>query len=196
MKLLEQIITRNKVFTEQLRAGKEASVYQGKVSKYPERKLAILTCMDTRLVDFLEPALGIKRGEVKIIKTAGNTITETCGAVIRSFMVAIYELGVEELLVVGHDDCGMVKTTAEGLIEKMKARGVQKDAIYMIHDDLIRWADYFHYPDDNVRHTVEQLRHNPFIPKDIPVHGLIIDPDTGIARVIVNGYDELTKLEK
>src|SRR5689334_3126154 len=75
--------------------------------KNPQKQIAIFTCMDTRLVDFLEPAMGIKRGDAKIIKNAGNTLLDPNGGVIRSLVAAIFLLGVEEVLVIGHKDCGM-----------------------------------------------------------------------------------------
>ena len=73
--------------------------------KSPAKQLAIFTCMDTRLVDFLEPAMGLKRGEAKVIKNAGNTIIDPMGgAVIRSLVAGIFMLGVEEIFVIGHRD--------------------------------------------------------------------------------------------
>ena len=65
-------------------------------SKYPARKLAIVTCMDTRLIELLPAALGIKNGDAKIIKNAGGVITHPYGSVMRSLLVGILELGVEE----------------------------------------------------------------------------------------------------
>ena len=41
-------------------------------TKYPDKKLAIVTCMDTRLLELLPAALGIKNGDAKIIKNAGR----------------------------------------------------------------------------------------------------------------------------
>ena len=65
--------------------------------KNPKKQFAIFTCMDTRLVDFLEPAMGIKRGDCKVIKNAGNTLVDPLhGGVIRSLVAAIFMLGVEE----------------------------------------------------------------------------------------------------
>ena len=104
MALLEQILEENAKFTASL---PESYLHRNdKVSKYPARKLAIYTCMDTRLVDFLEPAMGIARGEAKVIKAAGNMITGPFDEVIRSLMVAVYELGVNEIMVVGHKHAG------------------------------------------------------------------------------------------
>ena len=58
-------------------------------SKYPELKIAILTCMDTRLVELLPAALGLKNGDVKIIKNAGGMISTPFGSAMRSLLVAM-----------------------------------------------------------------------------------------------------------
>ena len=73
----------------------------------PDEKLAILTCMDTRLIELLPAALGIKNGDAKIIKNAGGTMVHPYGSVVRSLLVGILELGVEEVMVIGHTDCGV-----------------------------------------------------------------------------------------
>ena len=76
-------------------------------SKYPDKKIAIVTCMDTRLVELLPAALGIRNGDVKIIKNAGGTITNPFDSTVRSLLVAIYELGVNEVMIIGHTNCGV-----------------------------------------------------------------------------------------
>ena len=75
--------------------------------KYPNKRIAIVTCMDTRLVELLPAALGLKNGDVKIIKNAGGTITNPFDSTVRSLLVAIYELGVQEVMIVGHTECGV-----------------------------------------------------------------------------------------
>ena len=62
-------------------------------NKYPDKKIAILSCMDTRLTELLPAALGVKNGDVKMIKNAGGIISHPFGSVIRSLLVAIFELG-------------------------------------------------------------------------------------------------------
>ena len=157
-------------------------------SKLPQKQVAIITCMDTRLVNFLEPALGLARGDAKVIKTAGNSVTGVFDGTIRSLMVCIYELGVKEILVIGHHECGMAHTTSEGLIQSMLERGISKEAIHMVKKELQEWADEFHHPEQNVRDTVEYIRLNPLIPDDVPIHGLIFHPRTGKIDVVENGY--------
>ena len=144
--------------------------------------------MDTRLVDFLEPAMGIRRGEAKIIKNAGNTVIDVNGGVIRSLVAAIFMLGVEEVLVIGHKDCGMSSVNATTLRAGMIARGVDPAAIDNLVPDLGQWLGAFDHPVENVARVVSVIRESPLIPKDVPVHGLIFCPDDGHLEVIVNGY--------
>ncbi|MBR2518867.1 MAG: carbonic anhydrase [Selenomonadaceae bacterium] len=148
-------------------------------SKLPKKHLAIVTCMDTRLVNFLEPALGLKRGDAKIIKTVGNCLNGVFDTTVRSLLVCIYELGVQEIAIIGHYECGMAKTTSESLTKAMISRGVSPDAIKMVEKELIEWADNFRYPEENVKEVVKQLRENPLIPKDVKVHGLMFHPRSG-----------------
>ena len=153
-------------------------------SKLPKKHLAIVTCMDTRLVNFLEPALGLSRGDVKIIKQAGNVLTGVFDATVRSLLVCIYELGVKEIAVIGHHECGMAKTTSQSLTEAMIERGVSPDAIKMVEKELVEWADSFQRPEENVKEVVKQLRENPLIPKDVKVHGLMFHPRSGKVELL------------
>ena len=88
MEEIKKILAYNKQFVEEKR------YEQYSASKFPNKKLAIVTCMDTRLVELLPAALGLKNGDVKMIKNAGGVVTSPFGSVIRSLLVAIIELGV------------------------------------------------------------------------------------------------------
>jgi len=158
--------------------------------KNPKKQFAIFTCMDTRLVDFLEPAMGIKRGDAKVIKNAGNTIIDPKGGVIRSLVAAVFLLGVEEILVIGHRDCGMANLDPVSLQNDMIARGVDAEAINSLVPDLAQWMGAFSCPEENVADVVKTIRESPLIPKDVPVHGLIFCPNDGHLDVITNGYSE------
>lgn len=94
--MIEDILAYNKRFVAE--KGYEKYI----TNKYPDKKIAILSCMDTRLTALLPAALGIKNGDVKMIKNAGGIISHPFGSVIRSLMVAIYELGVTEVMVIAH----------------------------------------------------------------------------------------------
>lgn len=189
MSTLDQVLKANHEFTK---SGSGQSIKESgySISKYPNRHLALFTCMDTRLVDFLGPAMGIKRGEVKVIKNAGNSITSSFASTIRSLLVAIFELDVKEIMVVGHFDCGIAHTTSKELIQKMLSRGISLDAIKMIESELESWLDQFNNPVYNVMTVVRKIRSNPLIPKDVPVHGLIFDPNNGAIEIVVDGYQK------
>lgn len=185
MNTLEQVLEANRHFIDNLPKAFDDAAGTGKM---PNRHLAIFTCMDTRLVDFLEPALGIKRGEAKVIKTAGNSVTGTFEATIRSLIVGIFELDVKEIMVIGHYDCGVAHSSSQGLVNKMLARGIVPEAIKMVEHELEQWIDTFHHPIDNVEHVVAKIRSNPLIPNDVPIHGLIFNPKNGEIEIIVDGY--------
>ena len=184
MALLNDILKANRLF---VRPGAFTPL-----PKNPKKQLAIFTCMDTRLVDFLEPAMGIRRGDAKVIKNAGNTVLDPKGGVIRSLVAAIFLLGVEEILVVGHKDCGMSSVDAGALRRDMIERGIDPGAIDALVPDLAQWLGAFDHPDDNVERVVSIIRSCPLIPKDVPVHGLIFCPDDGHLEVVVEGYGQLT----
>ena len=99
--MIEEILKHNCEFVAQKGYEKFAT------SKYPDKKIAIVTCMDTRLVELLPAALGLRNGDVKIIKNAGGTITNPFDSTMRSLLVAVYELGVNEIMVIGHTGCGV-----------------------------------------------------------------------------------------
>lgn len=188
MSILEEVIVSNQYFVENLPM--EYINKNNKITKLPNRHLAIVTCMDTRLVEFLEHALGISRGEAKIIKNAGNTVTGPFEATIRSLVVGVFELGVKEIMVIGHHDCGIANATSQGLIDKMLSRGISEAAIRMIRHELEEWIDGFHNPLQNIKNVVDKIHSNPLIPDDVPVHGLIFDPKSGKLEIVVDGYQQ------
>jgi carbonic anhydrase len=164
------------------------------LSKAPQKRVVIFTCMDTRLVEFLEPALGLKRGDAKMIKNAGNTLVDPGGGVVRSLVVAIHALQCEEVFVIGHKDCGMTQLDENALRQTMIGRGVPPSAIDALEPSLGEWLGGFHDPLGNVERVVELLRANPLIPGDVPIHGLMFDPGSGIAEVLVAGYADAGRI--
>ncbi len=183
MSYIHDILEYNKQFV----TGKGYLAYA--TSRYPDKKIAILSCMDTRLTALLPAAMNLKNGDVKIIQNAGAVISHPFGSIVRSLMVSIYELGVKEILVVGHYDCGMQGIDADCLIQKMLARGIPQANIDMIKFcgiDLKKWLQGFEDVKTSVCSTVETIIKHPLIPKDIEVHGLIIDPETGRLDMVTN----------
>lgn len=159
--------------------------------KAPKKQIAIFTCMDTRLVDFLEPAMGLSRGEAKVIKNAGNTIIDPMsGTIIRSLVASIFMLGVEEVFVIGHRDCGMAQIDADSVKQDMISRGISADVIDIHVPDLKQWLGIFSNPVQNIERVVKIIRHNPLIPKDVPIHGLLFCPNDGHLDIVVDGYSQ------
>jgi carbonic anhydrase len=181
MSLLDDVLAHNNRFVLER---------QGKLKRAPEKKVAVFTCMDTRLVEFLEPAMGIRRGDAMVIKNAGTAVLDPNGGVIRSLAVAIYALGCEELFVIGHLDCGMAELDVERVERDMRSRGVPADAIRALKPDLGEWFGGFRDVYANVRRVTRSLRDNPLIPDDVPVHGLMFDPATGSLEPLEAGYAE------
>lgn len=174
--MIEEMLRFNRRFVET----KEYEKY--KTSKYPDKKIAIVTCMDTRLVELLPAALGIKNGDVKMIKNAGGTITNPFDSTVRSLLVAIYELGVTEVMIIGHTGCGVQGMNANEMLNLMRSRGISDEHInLMMHCgiDLKSWLHGFEDTHAAVEETVDLVRNHPLIPTDVPVKGYIMDSLTG-----------------
>ncbi len=173
---IEKMMAHNRDFVE----NNLAESYR--TTKYPSKKIAILSCMDTRLTELLPAALGFKNGEVKLIKNAGAVVSHPFGSVMRSLMVSIYELGVTDILVIGHYECGMQGLEPEKMLEKMESRGISREKIELINAcgiNLRQWLKGFESIEQSILQTVDAIRTHPLIPSDVAVSGFLIDPETG-----------------
>lgn len=179
--MIDEILAYNKKFVEERQYEKYAA------SKYPNKKIAILTCMDTRLVELLPAALGLKNGDVKIIKNAGGVVNSPFGSVIRSLLVAIIELGVEEIMVIGHTDCGVQHIDSDMMIHHMKERGISQESIDLMKYcgiNFEEWLAGFDTVEQSVKDTVDTIRNHPLIPTDIRIGGYVINTVTGELTVV------------
>lgn len=178
--LLEEILANNAEFLQATRFPS--------ISHAPRKRLAVVTCMDCRLVEMLEPALGLKRGDAVELRTAGATIPQpereqAANDLIRSLAGAIYLLGVREVLVIGHTQCGLSHVDPVVLTASMQALGVDPTQLLKQQQmtsisDLVQWVGAFSDVHINVKETVQVIRNSPFLPS-LPVHGLVIDINTG-----------------
>lgn len=174
--MIEEILSYNRAFVD----SKGYEKY--KTTKYPDKRIAIVTCMDTRLVELLPAALGVRNGDVKIIKNAGGTITNPFDSTMRSILVAVYELGVNEIMVVGHTECGVQGMNAGEMLHLMKERGVSEEHISLMRHcgiDLDGWLHGFDDTEAAVRETVDLIWHHPLMAADVKVAGYIMDSYTG-----------------
>ena len=163
---------------------------QFQTDRFPNKKLVILTCMDTRLIELLPRAMNFRNGDVKVIKSAGAIVSHPFGSIMRSIIVAVYALDAREVLVVGHHDCGMAGLSCASILEQARTRGISSDVIETVERsgiDLKRWLVGFDRPEDGIQSSVELIRKHPLMPRDVPVHGMIIDPLTGKLEVVPRG---------
>jgi carbonic anhydrase len=185
MTLLKDILSFNKTFVENKEFEKFAT------DKFPDKRIVILTCMDTRLVELVTEAMNFKNGDVKIVRNAGAIVNHPFGSIMRSLLVAVYQLQADEILIVGHHDCGMSSLSSNSMLEAMKDRGVKQEVIDTLRQAGIKvdkWLSGFNSVEESVTHSVTMVKSHPLMVPDIPVHGLVIDPSTGKLDLIVDGY--------
>jgi len=136
----------------------------------PGRKLAVLACMDARLT--VEDVLGLRTGDAHIIRNAGGLATDYA---LRSLVISQQLLGTEEVIVIEHTGCGMLTFEDEA---------VHRDLVAKTGTDIDLAFHAFAELETNLRSQVEKIRIHPWI-KDVPVHGLIYEVETGRLREIV-----------
>jgi len=183
--ILSEILSHNKEFVER----REYEPFL--TDRFPDKRLVVLTCMDTRLVELLPRAMNIRNGDAKVIKNAGAIVSHPFGSVMRSMLVAVYELMASEVAVVGHYGCGMTGLSCARVLQKAVDRGVAPETLRTLETagvDLEAWLTGFESPEEGVRQSVAMIRQHPLLPKDVPVHGLIICPETGRLDVLSDGY--------
>ena len=135
----------------------------------PGRKLAVLACMDARLT--VEDVLALRTGDAHIIRNAGGLATDDA---IRSLVISQQLLGTEEVIVIEHTGCGMLTFQDDAVRRDIAARTGQ-DVDLPLHA--------FGNLDENLRTQVERIREHPWI-KDVPVHGLIYEVESGRLRKV------------
>jgi carbonic anhydrase len=165
MSVIDEVLAANEIYarTHELR----------RLTPRPERKLAVLTCMDTRLSI---RTLGLKEGDAHIIRNAGGIVTDDS---LRSLVISHHLLGTEEIMVINHTDCGLMQATEEELrtsIQNRTGTAVVAPAFFYA----------FQNSEQNVRHQLQKLRTHPWIPKKVVVRGFVYDVTTGLLREIKN----------
>ena len=135
----------------------------------PVRGLAVLTCMDARIL--VEDALGLRVGDAHIIRNAGGLATDDA---IRSLIVSQQLLRTQEILVIGHSGCGLHEVDEAGLRERiLTTTGEATTMAFGAFADL----------DAMVAEQVRKIREHPAV-RDVPVHGLVYEVETGRLREV------------
>lgn len=84
----------------------------------PKTKVAIVTCMDSRL--HVAQALGLALGDAHILRNAGGRVTDD---VLRSLVISQQQLGTREIVVLHHTDCGAQTFTNEAFAAQLQRFG-------------------------------------------------------------------------
>lgn len=186
--MLDEILANNERFLQ--------STTVPHIGHAPRKYTAIVTCMDCRLVNMFEAALGLERGDVLELRTAGATISTPDRAdanndLIRSLAGGIYLLGVRRVIVVGHTECGLSQVNPTALTASMQALGVDPEKVIKSEglgnvEGLVNWLGAFQDVHLNVQEVVNVIRSSAFLPK-IPVYGLVIDINSGKLSVVDQG---------
>ena len=148
-----------------------------------------LTCIDPRLNPFFPNALALPEEQFIWLRNAGNIITSTMSSTMRSLALACAVKGGREIAIIGHTDCQVARTTTMVLLERLKALGVDRSRL---PDNVSEFFGTFGSERQNVIKACDFVRQSPLIGPKIPVHGLLLDIETGKLDWVVNGYETLT----
>ena len=147
-----------------------------------------LTCIDVRLNGLLPGALGLLPEHFIWLRNAGNIITSSTSSTMRSLALACAIKGGREILILGHSDCKVGHTTMLQLTESFKKLGIERT---QLPQNLTEFFGVFASERQNVLKAVEFVRQSPLIGPKVPVHGLLVDIQTGRLECLINGYDAL-----
>lgn len=147
--------------------------------------IAALTCIDVRLNPLLPNVLGIPEEHFIWLRNAGNIITGPTSSTMRSLSLACAVKGAEEIAIIGHTDCQVCKTTTLQLLERLKNLGIER---HVLPDNVNEYFGMFGSERQNVIKACAIVRSSPLIGAKIPVHGLLLDIQTGRLEWLVNGY--------
>lgn len=137
----------------------------------PKTKVAIVTCMDSRL--HVAPALGLALGDAHILRNAGGRVTED---MLRSLVISQQQLGTREIVVLHHTDCGAQTFQNKDFQEHLK----RELGVDVSDQDFLPFQDV----EESVREDMQLLRECPLIPEDVIISGAVYDVDTGCMREV------------
>jgi carbonic anhydrase len=141
------------------------------LNPHPRRKVAVLTCMDTRIDPF--PMLGLERGDAHIIRNAGGLVTDDA---IRSLSASQRLLGTEEIVVVMHHGCGLQGASEDEYAEALAADGALPTWRLGAFDDV----------DAALHRSLARLHSSPELPFRDHIRGFVFDPETGELREVLD----------
>jgi carbonic anhydrase len=162
------------IFDTALRANRDfAKNYDPRLGARPAPKIAVVTCMDPRLSD-LPAILGLPQADIDVIRTGGPAVTED---VLAELVVSTRVLGSAAILLLNHTGCGFTTFTDDELNARLSvATGDPSPAPMRFFA--------FKDPEVNTREQIRRVRAHPWIAKEVPVRGFVLDMDTGLLREV------------
>ena len=147
-----------------------SSFDKGDLPMPPGKKLAVVACMDARLIP--TKVLGLQEGDAHVIRNAGGVVTDDT---IRSLAISQRLLGTEEIVLVHHTDCGMLTFKDDEFKQSVQDEtGIKPE-----------WAaEAFNDLDVDVRQSIARIKASPFIPRKDSVRGFVYEVETGRLREV------------
>ena len=183
MRLMEAIVDANQ---RAVRGDANAGLHVGDFAG--ALPLVALTCIDPRLNPLLPGALGLPEEQFIWLRNAGNIITSPMSSTLRSLALACAIKGGREIAIIGHSDCKVRQTSVLELTNRFSELGVPRA---QLPDNLNEFFGLFASERQNVLRGAEFVRSSPLIGPKVPVHGLLLDLQTGALEWLVNGYEAL-----
>jgi len=150
-----------------------ASFDKGDLPLPPAKGVAVVACMDARLIP--TRVLGLEEGDAHVIRNAGGVVTDD---EIRSLAISQRLLGTTEIILIHHTDCGMLTFTDDEF-----KRSVQDDT-----GIKPEWAaEAFSDLDEDVRQSIARIQASPFIPNKDSVRGFVYEVESGRLREVDAG---------
>jgi carbonic anhydrase len=184
MRLLEAILdTNNRTMT----GGASADLVPDKVAD--SLPLVVLTCIDARLNRLIPERLGVSEDKFIWLRNAGNIVTGPLSSTMRSLALACAVEGGKEIAIIGHTDCQIGKAGTMQLLEGLAKLGVERARL---PENVTEFFGVFASERQNVIKACDIVRSSPLIGLKVPVHGLLMDVQTGKLECVVNGYESFT----
>jgi carbonic anhydrase len=183
MRLFEAIIDANhRALAGDAQAGLHPADF---ADEFP---IVALTCIDPRLNPLLPQVLGVPQEYFIWVRNAGNVVTGPLSSTMRSLALGCAVRGGKEIAIIGHTDCLMGKTTTQQMVELFREIGVDRQRL---PENANEYFAAFASERANVIKAAQMARQSPIIGPKIPVHGLLVDIETGKLEWLVNGYQDL-----
>jgi carbonic anhydrase len=156
-----------------------------------ELPIVALTCIDARLNRLLPQVLGVPEDKFIWLRNAGNIITGPLSSTMRSLALACAIKGGRQIVILGHTDCAVGKLTTMELIDRFRAMGVERSRL---PENISEYFGTFASEQANVIKAADLVRRSPLIGPKTPVHGLLVNIETGRVDSLVNGYQAIELL--